>query len=257
MAFPIGAALGGVAALGGLFGGTDAPEVPKFNKKVAKKQRGMMNTLWRYSQGAPGSSPMEQAALRGAIGEVGLANARGMEEMQAALGGMSGGMQAGHVADALANLQSNLASQRAGVTAGMYGQFMQQRQNAIPLALQAGSAAVGARSQYAPQGQPAADPFQSFFALGQQLSSGGKSPYATASNAVQQEPVDAGEVGDLMGGAAGGNLPGVDAYSALGGEPQPQPPSESDPTGNGFWEWNPALGKWTLTGPRSGFPRSY
>ena len=148
---PVGAALGGIA---GLFGGSGAPSISPEQRRLLQMQMQAARGLQDYSRGVPGSYPQELAAMASQRGLLG-------QQQRGLMGGLFSNLGAGGSPapmDMMGNLATQFGGQQASAMSGLFGQFVQNRKNAL---LQSAQVAQGA--------MPAAQPNVPGFNIGEVL----------------------------------------------------------------------------------------
>lgn len=135
---------GGLSLLGGIFGG--GQQMPAGQRNLLRLQHRAARELQDYSHGVPGSDPQELAALASQRGLIG-------QQQRATMGGLFanlGGAGSPAPMDLLSNLAMQFGGQQSAATSGLFGQFLQNRRNALLQSAQIAAGAVPASQM--PQG---------------------------------------------------------------------------------------------------------
>ena len=164
MAFPIGAAIGGVSALAGMFGGQDEAEMPPEMRRLYRMAKQLYKMRLKFAKGVPGSAPGELAASAQLKGQLGEQMGNAYQDFLATRGAR--GPVSGSDADATRIFGESQAGNLMNADMGMMAQFLSNRENAfreLPGIL--GAAGGAASSGYA-AGRPSGGGFDPFQALG-------------------------------------------------------------------------------------------
>lgn len=186
-------------------------------RRMWKEMKKLLKFWRQYSDSAPGSQPLERAALDQSMGLLGQQGAQAQQSLLAAMG-PPGGPGASNAAAAMSNLQSNLGAQRAGLQGEMMRGFLQDRFNAKG---QMGNLiGMGAGMAERPQPGRSGDMSDMLMRLGYEF--GGRQGSGDAGNmtAPPRTPAQPGQESTLPGvpkTPAGTGVPYTDAQNTAAG----------------------------------------